>query len=151
MPLLTPASVVTAINANSWEDAVRIAGRLLVSSGAALEPYIEAMVRLAKELGPYIVITPGIAIPHARPEDGALRVGFSVVQLTPPIAFGNLDNDPVSLVIGFCSPDANAHVELLMQIARIIGQEGFLASAKAARTPEELVSIFNNPFLEELR
>lgn len=149
MPLLTPANITIKYKAASWEDAVRASGRLLVSSGAAQEPYVEAMVNLTKELGPYIVITPGIAIPHARPEEGALHVGFSVVQLDPPIAFGNPDNDPVWLVIGFCSPDASAHVELLMQIARIIGQEGFLEAAKASGDSEELADLFNRPFLEQ--
>lgn len=128
---------------------MRASGRLLVSSGAAQPVYVEAMVNLTKELGPYIVITPGIAIPHARPEEGALHVGFSVVQLDPPLAFGNPDNDPVWLVISFCTPDANAHVELLMQIARTIGQEGFLEAAKATQTSEELAELFNRPFLEQ--
>ncbi len=148
MPLVTTACLAIGINVPSWEEAVRAAGRLLVSSGAAQEPYIESMVQLTKELGPYIVITPGIAIPHARPEEGALRVGFSAIQLDPPIAFGNPENDPVSLVIAFCSPDASAHIELLMQIARIIGQPDFLELAKAARTTEELASAFNRPVPE---
>ncbi len=143
MTLITAENTAVGINVSSWEEAVRAAGRLLVQNGLAQEPYIEAMVRLTRELGPYIVITPGIAIPHARPEEGALKVGFSVVQLDPPISFGNPDNDPVYLVIGFCSPDASAHVDLLMQIASIIGQEDFLETAKTARSPETLASAFN--------
>ncbi len=143
--MITCESVEVGVQVSDWEEAVRHAGRLLVCSGAARTPYIEAMVRLTRELGPYIVITPGIAIPHARPEEGAEDVGFSVVQLDPAIPFGNPENDPVSLVIGFCSPNADAHVELLMEIARIIGQEDFLAAAKKASTAEELASLFNRP------
>jgi PTS system ascorbate-specific IIA component len=147
-PLISSECVAARASLPSWQAAVRAAGQLLVRSGAAEEAYIEAMVRMTEELGPYIVITPGIAIPHARPEEGALRVGFAVVQLEPPIPFGNPDNDPVSLVIGFCTPDASAHVALLARIARIIGQDGFLEQAKAAQTPAELAGLFNRPLLD---
>jgi PTS system ascorbate-specific IIA component len=149
MTTIISESIEVGVSVDTWEEAVRHAGRLLVRSGAAREPYIEAMVLLTKELGPYIVITPGIAIPHARPEEGAERVGFAVVQLDPPIPFGNPDNDPVSLVIGFCSPGADAHVELLMEIARIISQEDFLETAKMATTSDELALLFNRPIQVE--
>jgi mannitol/fructose-specific phosphotransferase system IIA component (Ntr-type) len=122
---------------------VRSAGRLLVKCGFAEERYVEGMLSLTKELGPYIVLAPGIAIPHARPEEGAIKVGFAAVTLNPPVNFGNEFNDPVYLVIGFCSPSSDAHVELLCRIARILGVENFLEKCKAARTPGELADVFN--------
>jgi PTS system ascorbate-specific IIA component len=148
-PLISRDYVAVGVSLTSWQDAVRAAGRLLVRSQAAEEVYIEAMVRMTEEMGAYIVITPGIAIPHARPEEGALKVGFAVIKLDPPIPFGNPENDPVFLVIGFCTPDASAHVALLSHIARIIGQDGFLEQAKAAQTADELVEIFNQPVLNQ--
>jgi mannitol/fructose-specific phosphotransferase system IIA component (Ntr-type) len=140
----------TAVNVrvSGWEDAVRAAGRMLVNCGFAEESYIEGMLSLSKELGPYIVLAPGIAIPHARPEEGAIQVGFAALTLDPPVNFGNEFNDPVSLVIGFCSPGADAHVELLMRIARILGVENFLENCKAARTPAELAQVFNQQKIE---
>jgi PTS system ascorbate-specific IIA component len=143
--LISRDCVAVGVSLPAWQDAVRAAGRLLVQSRAAEEAYIEAMVRMTEEMGPYIVITPGIAIPHARPEEGALEVGFAAVQLDPPLPFGNPENDPVFLVLGFCTPDASAHVALLSRIARIIGQDGFLEQVKAAQTVDELAEIFNRP------
>jgi PTS system ascorbate-specific IIA component len=142
-PLISRDCVGVGVSLPSWQEAVRAVGRLLVQSQAAEEAYIEAMVRMAEEMGPYIVITTGIAIPHARPEEGALKVGFAAIQLDPPLFFGNPENDPVYLVIGFCTPNASAHVALLSRIARLIGQDGFPDQVKDVRTADELAEIFN--------
>ena len=48
------------------DEAVRESGRLLCSQGFAEERYIDAMIQNVKENGTYIVIAPGIAMPHAR-------------------------------------------------------------------------------------
>ena len=59
---------VVAINqkAKNWEEAIRIAGSILVNTGKCKESYIEAMIDVVKTYGPYIVIEDGIAMPHAK-------------------------------------------------------------------------------------
>lgn len=148
MEVLSASQAAVKVKVTKWEDAVRATGRLLVNCGFAEERYIEGMLTLTRELGPYIVLAPGIAIPHARPEEGALKVGFAALTLDPPVNFGNEYNDPVHLVIGFCSPSADAHVELLTRIARILGGESFLEKCKAAKTAAELAGVFNRQKIE---
>lgn len=143
MELLPVSQIKVDVEVLDWQAAVRATGRILVEHNLAEEPYIEAMVEMVKELGPYIVMTPGIAIPHARPEEGAKEVGFAALKLAKPIEFGNKDNDPVYLVLGFCSPGAQAHVELLAKIAEVLETENILELIKAAKTAEEIAEIFN--------
>jgi mannitol/fructose-specific phosphotransferase system IIA component (Ntr-type) len=143
MELLPVNQVRIGIDAPDWQSAVRATGRILVENDLAEEGYIEAMVNMVKELGPYIVITPGIAIPHARPEEGAKKVGFAAVKLATPICFGNEFNDPVYLVLGFCSPNAKAHVEILTRIAEVLEVEGILDSIIAANSAGEIATLFN--------
>ncbi|MES0344714.1 MAG: PTS sugar transporter subunit IIA, partial [Anaerolineales bacterium] len=69
------------VEASDWRDAIRISGKSLVDTQIVETRYIEAMIKTAEELGPYIVIAPQIALPHARPEDGALDTGLSLVRL----------------------------------------------------------------------
>ena len=95
--VLTKESIVANYHAQDRNDAVCESGRLLVRIGAADPAYVEAMVKNLEVNGTYIVIAPGIAMPHARPEAGAKRVGFSLVTLAQPIAFGHPTNDPVKL------------------------------------------------------
>jgi len=87
----------------------------------------------------------GVAIPHARPEEGALDVGVAAVKLCKPINFGNQDNDPVYLVLAFCTPNANAHIELLSKIAEILSQEDLLEKIKKIETPQQLIDLFDLP------
>ena len=61
--LLPSQRIKLDVRVNTWQEAIREAGRLLFDSGAVTHEYIEAMVKVAEELGPYIVIGPGIALP----------------------------------------------------------------------------------------
>ncbi|MBS3950336.1 MAG: PTS sugar transporter subunit IIA [Peptococcaceae bacterium] len=143
MSWISPETVLINVPAQDWQEAVQAAGHLLVKAGAAEPRYLDAMIRTVAELGPYIVLVPGMAMPHARPEDGALKVGFAAITLDHPIEFGNLDNDPVRLVIAFCAPDSDAHIQSLTQLARALGEPGFVERAVAATTTEELAEILN--------
>jgi PTS system ascorbate-specific IIA component len=111
-------SAAVRVVADSWPAAVRAAGRELVTLGAADERYVERCVAQVAQDGPYIVVAPGIALAHARPEDGARALGVAVAVLDRAVAFGHPVNDPVDVVFAFCSPDRDAHVGLLAALAR---------------------------------
>ena len=49
--------------------------------------YVEGIIKAVKELGPYIIISDGLAMPHTRPEDGALDIGCSLITLKEPVLF----------------------------------------------------------------
>ena len=70
------------------------------------------------EQGPYIVLAPGIALAHARPEDGVVGLGLGVAVLERPVRFGHPDNDPVDVVLAFGSPDKESHLGVLAALAR---------------------------------
>jgi mannitol/fructose-specific phosphotransferase system IIA component (Ntr-type) len=141
--LLTKEQVAVQVPAKDWRDAVRQVGRLLVQSGAVEERYIDGMIHTAEELGPYIVIAPGIAMPHSRPEDGVRRPCMALITLKDPINFGNAENDPVRLVFAFGAVDQKQHIEALSQLAgafsRFFSEKGGIQSLLDARTPDELM------------
>ncbi|MDL4776526.1 MULTISPECIES: PTS sugar transporter subunit IIA [Thermomonosporaceae] len=103
-----------------WREAVRRAARGLVEAGAAGEGYPDACVRVVEENGPYIVLAKGLALVHARPEEGGLAVGVGVTRLAAPVEFGHPDNDPVDLLLAFCTPDPDSHVGTLSTLARAL-------------------------------
>ncbi|TDD88651.1 PTS sugar transporter subunit IIA [Actinomadura darangshiensis] len=117
MTVVTAADDVTA---GDWREAVRKAASALVDAGAAGGGYPEACVRVVEENGPYIVLTKGLALVHARPEEGGLAVGVAVTRLAVPVEFGHPDNDPVDLLLAFCTPDPDAHVGTLSRLARAL-------------------------------
>jgi PTS system ascorbate-specific IIA component len=139
--LLQADQIAANVRAPDWRAAVRAAGELLVRSGAVEARYVEAMLRAAQELGPYIVIAPGLALPHARPEDGVLRAGVSVIRLEPPLAFGSAENDPVRVVIALAAPDADQHVLALSQLMDALAAPEDMRRLLVAQTREEIARV----------
>ena len=60
---------------------IRHGGQLMVDAGFTEPTYTEAMIDVVRDMGPYIVLAPGLAMPHARPEMGAKQVGTALVTL----------------------------------------------------------------------
>lgn len=137
-----PADAVrSGVPCADWREAVRAAGELLVATGAATDRYVDAIVRAVDELGPYIVLAPGIALAHARPEDGGTAVGFSLVKLADPVEFGAAENDPVDLVFAFATPDKEQHVTALSALADFLESGDNLARLREARSDQELHTV----------
>jgi mannitol/fructose-specific phosphotransferase system IIA component (Ntr-type) len=139
--LLSPDRVAVGVVAADWQEAVQAAGQLLVDTGGAEERYIEGMIKTTKELGPYIVIAPGLAIPHSRPEDGVIQACMAVVSLSTPVSFGNEENDPVKVLIAFGAKDHEEHIQALGQMTEILSVPENLEALKAAGTAQEVLGI----------
>ncbi|SCG82376.1 PRD domain-containing protein [Proteiniborus sp. DW1] len=139
--LITEGTIDLEVSAENWEAAVRKGGELLVSSGAAENRYIKAMIEMVRQLGPYIVISKGIAFPHARPEDGVLKNGVSLITLKEAVDFGDEDNDPIKLVISFCSTDSEGHLTALSELVDFLRDEDAVNNVMNAKSKSEVVEI----------
>lgn len=126
---------------SDWKEAVRLAGLPLLKEGAISQDYIEAIIRQKEEIGPYFVIAPRIAMPHARPEEGAKALGLSVVKLGNAVTFDADENDPVDAIFMFSAPDSNSHIEMISQLAEVLSDDKKMASIFKAGSKEELKAI----------
>jgi mannitol/fructose-specific phosphotransferase system IIA component (Ntr-type) len=140
--LLRPSLVAVDVNVKDWQEAIQACGKLLFADGATEERFTDAMIRVAKEFGPYIVIAPGIALPHARPEDGVIKASIAVVKLKNPVNFGNIDNDPVWLLVGLAAENRTTHIQGLKGLADVMGESENVEKLKKCTTPEELLDVF---------
>lgn len=130
----------TAVAVPDWEGAIRAACRPLVDAGAFEERYEDRCVSIVHEQGPYIVLAPGIALAHARPEDGVRRLGLGAATLARPVPFGHPENDPVDVVLAFGSPDREAHLGILAALARhLVG--GLADRIRQASTAAEATAL----------
>ena len=127
--LLSEDNVSFHYPAETWEDVIRHGGQLMVDAGFIEPTYTEAMIDVVRDMGPYIVLAPGLAMPHARPEMGAKQVGTALVTLEKPIDFGSPENDPVSVAVFLCAPNKDEHIQLLTDIATLFEDEEFLDAA----------------------
>ena len=137
--MLSADRIALKQEAQSWEEGVRAAGRLLYESGAVTYEYIEAMVENIKVNGSYVVIYSGIAAPHAEQEKGAVREAASLVSLKKPVVFGNSENDQVSYIIGLSILNANSINCAIYNLVRLFSQEEAKSRIEAQQSPEELL------------
>ncbi len=128
--------------AQNWREAVRAAGSLLVASGGVLPAYVEEMEKMVVRFGPYVVISKGLAIPHASPGYLVCHTCVSVVTLCTPVYFGNRENDPVDVLIGFAAIDFDHHMSVLARIARILLEHEGLYRIRNARSESCVTALF---------
>ncbi len=143
MKFLEEDLIAFKVAANSPHEAIRKAGDLLVNQGYVEPQYIDAMIRSYDQNGPYIVIAPEIAIPHARPEDGVREASVSMVQLVEPVVFGSKANDPVSLVFALGASNSEKHLELLKNLMNLLGNKETIDQLKKASSYEQIKTYLN--------
>ncbi|MBM4467502.1 MAG: PTS sugar transporter subunit IIA [Chloroflexi bacterium] len=141
LDLLNEKTIRLDAEAADWPESVRLAGTLLVDIGAVSPSYVDAMVRVVEELGPYMVVAPGIALAHARPEDGVKRMCMSLVSLASPVEFGSEANDPVDLVFAFGAVDKNAHIEVLKDLATFLQHKEAVVVLRCCKSASEVARL----------
>jgi len=141
--LLTNEKVVRLnVKAETWEESIREAGALLENEKFISKEYIDKMVNIVKEYGPYIVVFENVALAHAQAGTGVFQTGASLITLHNPVVFGNPDNDPVSIVIALASVNHSNHLQFLRTI-----MDAFSKGAKEeileASSEEKIIELFN--------
>ena len=121
--LLNEERIQVGYEAKDWEDAVRQSGNLLLSTGAVEPGYVDEMVMNIKKNGPYIVVCPETALPHADTEKGVIKEAASLLRLKHPIDFHSGVNDPVRYVIGMSIQSAESINRAIYDLMMIFGNE----------------------------
>lgn len=140
--LLNENVVNVKVHVTNWVDAIREAGSLLVNAGIVEPKYVDAMIRFCEQYKSYIVIAPGIALPHARPEDGAKRIGISIITLKEPVYFGHPENDPVDIVIAFAAVDNKSHINVLKDLSEFLLNYSNIEAIRKADNKSDLIKVF---------
>lgn len=144
MKFLEETIIQLGVEVNDAEEAIIAAGQLLLKDELIKPAYIEAMKQAYNKNGPYFVLAPQIAIPHARPEDGVKEAAVSLVQLKEPISFGHATNDPVRLVFGLGASSSAEHLTLLRKLTTLLNDSQNIEQLLQATTIDEIQKIIRN-------
>ena len=130
---------------STWQDAVGLAAQPLLAHGYIEESYIQAMIASINETGPYIVLAPKVAVPHASPDAGVHQLGISLLQVKEPVDFSEDDDDDkkVQLIFVLAAVDSTAHLRALQELALILDDEEAIDSLIAASDPREILAIID--------
>lgn len=92
---------------------------MLIASGAVEPSYHKAIISSIEAHGPYIVIAPNFAMPHARPEDGVNHTAFALVTLTTPVYFEG-ESEPVDVLVTLAGSSSDQHMQGLMEVTQVL-------------------------------
>ncbi|WHP32739.1 PTS sugar transporter subunit IIA [Trabulsiella odontotermitis] len=126
-----------------WKQAVELCARPLLDSGTITPDYVTAIITQHQKLGPYYVLAPGLAMPHARPEEGAKGMGLSLLKLKQGVSFGAGEFDPVDVIVMLAAPDSHSHIEMISALAALFSSEEDLLQLHQAKSQEEIKTIIS--------
>ena len=138
---LDDATFSPGVHAADWRAAVRAAGVDLVTARAVGRAYVDELVQQIEQAGPYCVVAPGVAVPHARASAVVRHDALAIVVLDEPVTFGHPHHDPVRVVIGLAATSPKRHLLMLAELANALDASGVIDSLAAASTREEAVAV----------
>ena len=133
-------SVILKKEAETWEEAIKVCMQPLLDKGTIEQEYVDAIIERTKELGPFYILAPGLAMPHERPEKGVNKDCFSFVTLKEPVTFP--DGQEVDILIGLAATSTDIHNgEAIPQIVTLFDDEDAFDKIRAAQTNEDIYKI----------
>lgn len=126
-----------------WQDAIKLVAQPLLKGEYIISDYISAMINSVKKYGPYIVIAKGVALAHARSEDGVNAMGLSVMTIKEPVDFGDSENNPVRIVFCLAAPDPTTHIDVMRSLVNIINEDWKIQQLCNTDSVEEFSNLLN--------
>lgn len=151
--LIKNDSIRLGVTASTWQEAVERSIEPLIESGAVTREYYDAVIESTEENGPYYILMPGMAMPHARPEAGVKRDSFSLVTLQEPVTFS--DGKEVKVLLALAATSSAIHTSVAIpQIIALFELENSIERLSGCKTKEEVLEMIeeskNSPYLEGL-
>ena len=114
-----------APHCTDWKEAIRIACMPLEEQGLIHTSYAQNIIAATEKTGPWYVLTPGFALPHARPDEGVLSKTsvLSLLRLGDEVVFPG--GESVGLMVVLAAADSEQHIGTIQQLVncwmRMIG------------------------------
>lgn len=151
--LLPEGHISLDVECTDWRDAIRKSAALLLERGYIEERYVDAMISNIEENGPYVILSPGFAVPHEGVEKGSVKVGMSLIRLKTPVKFGDseetvedgeeldLEDIPVEFVCVLSAIDHKTHLKAFFNLVNMLQTEGFKEKLRACKTSREAAAV----------
>ncbi|MED0686993.1 PTS sugar transporter subunit IIA [Anoxybacillus ayderensis] len=138
--VLAKENIVLDADVKTKEQAIQLAGRILVERGYVEESYIDKMFEREALTSTYMGNF--VAIPHGTEEAKKLvkQAGLSIVQVPNGVDFGG--GNIVKVLIGIAGKD-NEHLEILSKVAIVCSEEENIQKMIKATTEDEILALLN--------
>lgn len=139
--LLTPEMIQITDQVLDWEEAITLSAETLLKNDYIEERYIQAIIDEVHQHGAFIHIGKGIALPHARPEDGVKKLGMSLLKSKEAVKILDEDKHAVNIFICLAAIDNETHLRALSSLTKVLTNADKLDQLLAAESKEEILNI----------
>lgn len=140
---LTPQVISICQNVADWKTAIRLCANPLIDNGSIEEQYISTIYELHQTIGPYYVLAPGIAMPHARPDNGVNKMALSLLVVKNGVLFNSAENDPIYLIVLLAAENNNDHIKLISLLAELFSNDQDVKDIISANTIDQITQVIN--------
>jgi PTS system ascorbate-specific IIA component len=132
-----------AEKALNWEEAVRMSCRPLVSDGTIEGAYADEIIAAIREHGPYIILLPGFALPHAMKNSAhAHGTAIAFMKLAEPVSFAADDPEKDAAVFfTLAAVDEEEHLKNMRKLWKMLTDESLCEDLRNVRSVEELLAL----------
>lgn len=145
MSIISLETIQMNAQASSKEEAIKMAGELLVKAGHVSPAYVDGMLAREETMSTYI--GNGVAIPHGQFDDkGSIHsTGISAVQFLDGIVWDEDEEDEKAYLVFGIAATADEHVGVLANLAEAIEEPEDAEKLVRATDPMEIIERLSRP------
>lgn len=130
---------ITDQHPKNWEEAIRVSAEVMKKNKLVTDQYVDQVISDVKEYGPYIVIVPGVAMPHSSAENSGVLgtgIGFTIMPETVSFEDGNPEKD-AKLFFMLAAKDHDAHVKNIANLSDMLMEDGMVDDLMKVKTMDD--------------
>lgn len=128
-----------------WKDAIRLSCQTLLTQGYITDEYVNDIINCVEKYGPYIVIVPGVAMPHASEESNGVKgTAISFTKFNDPITFYDCENNEekeANLFFTLAAKDPAEHLEHISELMDLLTKDGMIEALQESQNIDDYKEI----------
>lgn len=133
--ILSKDKIKIVDSVSDWKEAVNFSVGLLEKDGIVPSDYKTKVIESVNELGPYIFIAPGIAMPHVQ-YFGETEIGISLLRLNNEVKYD--DENSADLFFAFSAKDSKSHIQMIQELGTFLFDDKNIEALRNKKTAEEI-------------
>lgn len=126
-------AIAINIEARDWKEAVYKTALPLVQKSYITGNYLTSILEIHESEVSHFVISPLVALPHTRPDRGAIKHGIAIGILKNPVKFYDKD---AKYIFFLSAPDNQRHIKAMAEFLELLSTENFYELLESAQNSD---------------
>ncbi|BBE27010.1 phosphotransferase system mannitol fructose-specific IIA domain-containing protein [Latilactobacillus sakei subsp. carnosus DSM 15831] len=129
-----------------WREALRVASSTLKEKQLITDDYVDEIIKNVEKNGAYIVIVPGVVMPHALATSaGVLGTGISFTKFSEPVSFDPDDEEKQGkLFFTLAAKDDAQHLKNIQDLMDLLMIDGMIDALSAIETMADFEDVMHS-------